>query len=50
VSSASALNEIVLVLYTDFRSVRLASLVFASAPHSLVSGVAAAFLTGAVLS
>jgi Cu/Ag efflux pump CusA len=48
--SALALVGILLVLYTDFRSVRLTTLVFASLPFALVGGVAAAFLTGGVLS
>ena len=48
--SAVALVGILLVLYTDFRSVRLTTLVFASLPFALVGGVAAAFLTGGVLS
>jgi Cu/Ag efflux pump CusA len=48
--SALALIGILLVLYTDFRSGRLTTLVFASLPFALVGGVAAAFLTGGVLS
>jgi Cu/Ag efflux pump CusA len=48
--SALALIGILLVLYTDFRSIRLTTLVFVSLPFALVGGVAAAVLTGAVLS
>ena len=48
--SALALIGILLVLYTDFRSLRLTTLVFVSLPFALVGGVAATFLTGAVLS
>jgi CzcA family heavy metal efflux pump len=48
--SVLALIGILLVLYTDFRSVRLTTLVFASLPFALVGGVAAAFLTGGILS
>ncbi|HET8550132.1 MAG TPA: efflux RND transporter permease subunit [Bryobacteraceae bacterium] len=45
-----SLIGILLVLFTDFRSVRLTALVFASLPFALVGGVAATFLTGGVLS
>ena len=45
-----SLVGILLLLYTDFRSLRLALLVFASFPFALVGGVIAAFLTGGVLS
>jgi CzcA family heavy metal efflux pump len=48
--SILALVGILLVLYTDFRSVRFTTLVFVSLPFALVGGVAAAFLTGGVLS
>lgn len=48
--SALALIGILLVLYTDFKSVRLTTLVFVSLPFALVGGVAATFLTGGVLS
>jgi Cu/Ag efflux pump CusA len=41
---------ILLVLYTDFKSVRLTTLVFVSLPFALVGGVAATFLTGRILS
>jgi len=48
--AALSLVGILLVLYTDFRSLRLTSLVFASLPFALVGGVGATFLTGGVLS
>jgi CzcA family heavy metal efflux pump len=48
--AALSLLGIVLILYADFRSVRLTALVVASFPFALVGGVAAAFLTGGVLS
>lgn len=48
--SALALAGILMVLYTDFRSLRLTALVFASLPFALVGGVVAAFLTGGVMS
>jgi len=48
--SVLALVGILLVLYTDFKSVRLTTLVFVSLPFALVGGVAATFLTGGVLS
>lgn len=41
---------IFLILQADFRSTRLALLVMVSLPFALVGGVAAAFLTGRVLS
>jgi Cu/Ag efflux pump CusA len=41
---------IVLILYADFRSPRITTLVIASFPFALVGGVIAAFLTGGVLS
>lgn len=48
--AALALIGIMLVLYTDFRSIRLTTLVFVSLPFALVGGVGAAVLTGGVLS
>jgi len=45
-----ALVGILLVLYSDFKSIRLTTLVFVSLPFALVGGVAATFLTGGVLS
>jgi CzcA family heavy metal efflux pump len=48
--SALSLVGILLVLYTDFRSPRLTTLVFVSLPFALVGGVASAFLSGGVLS
>ncbi len=48
--SILALVGILLVLYTDFKSVRLTSLVVVSLPFALVGGVAATFLTGGTLS
>ena len=48
--STIALLGILLVLYSDFQSVRLTSLVTVSLPFALVGGVAAAFLSGGVLS
>ena len=48
--SALSLIGILLVLYSDFRSLRLTTLVFVSLPFALVGGVAAATLTGGVLS
>lgn len=48
--SLLAIVGIVLVLYVDFRSVRLTGLVLASLPFALVGGVAAAWLSGGVLS
>jgi CzcA family heavy metal efflux pump len=48
--SALSLMGILLVLFTDFRSVRLTALVFISLPFALVGGVASAFLTGGILS
>jgi CzcA family heavy metal efflux pump len=41
---------IFLVLYTDFDSLRQATLVFATLPFALIGGVAGALLTGGVLS
>jgi Cu/Ag efflux pump CusA len=48
--SILSLLGILLVLYTDFQSPRLTTLVFASLPFALVGGVAAAYLSGGVLS
>jgi CzcA family heavy metal efflux pump len=45
-----SLVGILLLLYTDFRSVRLSLLILASFPFALVGGVIASFLTGGVLS
>jgi CzcA family heavy metal efflux pump len=47
---AVALAGILLVLYADFQSIRTAGLVFASLPLALIGGVAAAVVSGAVLS
>jgi CzcA family heavy metal efflux pump len=47
---ALSLLGIFLLLHADFRSTRLALLVFVSLPFALVGGVFAAFLTGGVLS
>src|SRR5262249_17768163 len=44
------LSGILLVLYTDFRSLRLTTLVFVSLPFALVGGVASTFLSGRILS
>lgn len=48
--SVLSLLGILLVLYTDFRSPRLTTLVFVSLPFALVGGIASVFLTGGVLS
>jgi Cu/Ag efflux pump CusA len=48
--SALALLGILLLLHADFRSPRLVALVVVSLPFALVGGVAAALLTGGVLS
>lgn len=48
--SGLALLGIVLLLHADFRTPRLVALVFFSLPFALVGGVAAAFMTGGVLS
>jgi CzcA family heavy metal efflux pump len=45
-----SLLGIVLILYSDFQSTRLALILLLSLPFALVGGVAAAFLTGGVLS
>ncbi|MEK7405808.1 MAG: efflux RND transporter permease subunit, partial [Acidobacteriota bacterium] len=48
--AALSLLGIFLILHTDFRSTRLAALVFVTLPFALVGGVASAFLGGRVLS
>ena len=48
--SLLSLAGIYLVLHADFGSARLATLVFGSLPFALIGGVAAAWLTGGVLS
>ena len=48
--SALALLGILLVLYSDFQSLTLTTLVTVSLPFALVGGVAAAFMSGGVLS
>lgn len=48
--SALSLLGILLVLYTDFRSIRLTSVVFISLPFALIGGVASVFFTGGILS
>jgi Cu/Ag efflux pump CusA len=45
-----SLIGILLILHTDFRSLRLVTLVFVSLPFALVGGVASAFFVGGVLS
>ncbi|MCX4248111.1 efflux RND transporter permease subunit [Paraliomyxa miuraensis] len=50
VSGALAMLGIVLVLYVDFRSVRLTALVVTTLPFALVGAVAAAYGSGGVLS
>ena len=45
-----ALIGILLILYSDFQSIRLAGVVFLSLPFALVGAVAMAFLSGGVLS
>ena len=45
-----ALVGIILILLTDFGTVRLTALVFLTLPFALVGAIAAAFLTGGVLS
>ena len=45
-----ALLGILLILYSDFQSVRLTAVVFLSLPFALVGAVAMAFLSGRVLS
>jgi CzcA family heavy metal efflux pump len=47
---AAALAGIVLILLVDFGTVRLTSLVLVSLPFALVGAIAAAFLSGGVLS
>ncbi|CAN5780199.1 efflux RND transporter permease subunit [soil metagenome] len=46
----AALGGIVLILMLDFTSIRLTLLVFLTLPFALVGAIAAAFLTGGVLS
>jgi preprotein translocase subunit SecF len=48
--SLLSLVGILLVLFVDFKSVRLTTLVFISLPFALVGGVASAFMSGGVLS
>jgi len=48
--SALSLIGILMVLFTDFRSVRLTTLVFISLPFALVGGVVSVLFTGGVLS
>ena len=48
--SLLVLVAIYLILHTDFGTVRLATIVFASLPFALLGGVAAVWLTGGVLS
>jgi len=48
--AAVALVGILLLLHADFRSFRLALLVFLTLPFALIGGVIAAFLTGGTLS
>lgn len=47
---AVALVAIFLLLYTDFGTVSLAALVFATLPFALIGGIVAAWVTGGVLS
>jgi len=48
--SGLSLLGILLLLHTDFRSVRLVTLVFVSLPFALIGGVAATLMTGGILS
>jgi CzcA family heavy metal efflux pump len=48
--SGLSLLGILLLLHTDFRSIRLVTLVFVSLPFALIGGVAATLLTGGILS
>jgi CzcA family heavy metal efflux pump len=48
--SLLSLIGILMVLYADFKSLRLTTLVFISLPFALIGGVASAFLTGGILS
>lgn len=48
--SLLSLFGIMIVLFSDFKSVRLTALVFTSLPFALVGGVAAAFISGGVVS
>ena len=45
-----ALAGVILILLTDFGTVRLTALVFLTLPFALVGAIAAAFLTGGILS
>ena len=47
---AVALIGILLILYSDFQSIRLAGVVFLTLPFALVGAVLAAFISGGVLS
>ena len=47
---AIAMAAIFVLLYTDFGSLRLAILVFVTLPFALIGGVAAAWLSGGILS
>lgn len=48
--SLLALLGILFVLYSDFRSIRLAGLVFISLPFALIGGVLGVLITGGILS
>jgi len=48
--SLLSLIGIIFVLYADFKSVRMTTLVFISLPFALIGGVASSFLTGGILS
>lgn len=48
--SLLSLVGILLVLFMDFKTVRLTTLVFISLPFALIGGVASAFMTGGILS
>lgn len=48
--SALSLVGILMVLFTDFRTLRLTTLIFVSLPFALVGGVAATLATGGILS
>ncbi len=48
--AALSLIGILMVLYTDFRSLRLTALIFVSLPFALVGGVVATLMTGGILS
>ena len=47
--SAVSLGGILLVLFTDVRSLRLTTLVFVSLPFALVGGVVSTYFTGGIL-